>query len=834
MLAITKHIGIINMNSKSKHLISKSCLSSHLFVINKRNNSHAPRSELKNSKRIVVKLGTAVITREDECGIALGRLASIVEQISQLQNKGKQMVMVTSGAVAFGKQKLRQEVLMSRSLRDSVIVGSKNSTDNEQIVKKMRIDPRACAAHGQSGLMALYSAMFSQYGISTAQVLVTKADFYNENTRQNLQATLDELLALNIVPILNTNDAIVAPNEKQMTGATGCDQKGVISIRDNDSLAARLAVMISSDLLLIMSDVDGLYNKPPTERDSYLLHSFNPKCHAQNVQVNFGGSDNNDTDNQKKSKVGTGGMSAKVQAATWALENNCAVVICNGQQEQAVAHVVEGKTIGTHFSALEVSGDGSQENDQGQRPNEEMALRARDGGRSLQRLTPTQRSEIIVDYAEKLEANVQLIEQANKRDLDAARRNELSSELLNRLMLDKKKLHTLCEGMKQIAANSKNILGRVLKCTKLTDDLILQQITVPIGVLLVIFESRPDSLPQIAALSICSGNGLLLKGGSEAYHTNQILHKLAQDSIEKYVPRETISLLNSREEINDLLQLDSKYIDLIVPRGSNQLVKAIQAKSKSIPVLGHAEGVCHVFVDKDADVEMAKRIVRDAKCDYPSACNAMETLLIHKDLLHTPFFDELVDTLEAEKVKLWSGPRLEAAIKFAPPRAEQMSHEYSELELTIELVDDCKVAYSHVNRYGSSHTDTIVTQNAETAAMFMKNVDSACVFHNASTRMSDGYRFGLGAEVGISTGRIHARGPVGVEGLLTTKWLMYGHGQTAQDFNSGKEVFTHEQIDPTLFNPALKTSANTNTNMNNDRHNNDESDDSTTAATGSN
>lgn len=741
--------------------------------------AYAGRSVLKDSKKIVVKLGSAVITREDECGIALGRLASIVEQISQLQNAGKQMVMVTSGAVAFGKQKLRQEVLMSRSLREAVC--SKNT---DAIVKQMTIDPRACAAHGQSGLMALYSAMFSQYGIATAQVLVTKSDFYNEYTRQNLQAALDELLALNIVPILNTNDAIVAPPVKAV------DPKGVISIKDNDSLAARLAVMIHSDLLVIMSDVDGLYNKPPSERDSILLHSFNPKSEQQNGALNFGNNQTNIV-----SKVGTGGMSAKVKAATWALDNNCGVVICNGQQDNAIARVVAGEKIGTHFSCLENAREGNDA------PiNEELASRAREGGRQLQTLSTEKRSEIITTYADKLLENASAIEEANKKDMDAARRNDLSSVLLNRLSLNKKKLQTLAEGMKQIAGNSKNILGRVLKCTKLTDDLILQQITVPIGVLLVIFESRPDSLPQIAALSISSGNGLLLKGGSEAYHTNQILHKLAQDSLEKYVPRETISLLNTREEINELLQLDSKYIDLIIPRGSNQLVKNIQANSKSIPVLGHAEGVCHVFVDKDADVEMAKRIVRDAKCDYPSACNAMETLLIHKDLLHTPFFDELVDTLEAEKVKLWSGPRLDAAIKFAPPKAERMSHEYSELEMTIEIVDDVESAYNHINQYGSSHTDCIVTKNNDTAAMFMKNVDSACVFHNSSTRMADGYRFGLGAEVGISTGRIHARGPVGVEGLLTTKWLMYGQGQTAEDFNKGKEVFTHEQVDPALFN----------------------------------
>ncbi len=286
-------------------------------------------------------------------------------------------------------------------------------------------------------------------------------------------------------------------------------------------------------------------------------------------------------------------------------------------------------------------------------------------------------------------------------------------------------------------------------------------------------------------------------------HTNKILHKLAQDALEKYAPRETISLLNKREEISDLLELDSKYIDLIIPRGSNQLVKQIQKNSKSIPVMGHSEGICHVYVDKDADPETALKVVRDAKCDYPSACNAMETLLVHKDLLNSKLFDRLIEMLEKEHVRLYSGPLLSKTIKFAPPLAKRLNYEYSDLELTIELVDDLDGAIDHINKYGSNHTESIVTQNRDVAAKFMKHIDSACVFHNTSTRMADGYRFGLGAEVGISTGRLHARGPVGVEGLLTTKWLVYGHGHTASEFSSGMRKFLHEQLDPTLFNTRL-------------------------------
>ncbi|XP_050348585.1 delta-1-pyrroline-5-carboxylate synthase isoform X2 [Nymphalis io] len=737
-----------------------------LVSAERKKQTFSDRSQLKYARRLVVKLGSAVITREDGNGLALGRLSSIIEQVAECHHEGRECIMVTSGAVAFGRQKLTQELLMSLSMRETLSPSDHTREDAGSI-----LDPRAAAAVGQSELMSMYDAMFSQYNVKIAQVLVTKPDFYNEETRKNLFCTLSELISLNIVPIVNTNDAVSPPMYiHDDTVVPGTGKKG-IGIKDNDSLSALLAAEIQSDLLIMMSDVDGIYNKPPWEDGARMIHTYTSK---ERDQVQFG----------QKSKVGTGGMDSKVNAATWAMARGVSVVICNGMQDNAIKTIISGRKVGTFFTDSATTSSVSVD---------VIAEKARSGSRVLQKLSPAERASAIHSLADLLLEKKEKIFEANAKDIEEATKTGLEKPLLNRLSLSEGKLKTLSIGLKQIADSSYENVGRLLRKTKLADNLVLRQVTVPIGVLLVIFESRPDSLPQVAALAMASANGLLLKGGKEAAHSNKALMDLVKESLQTFGAQEAISLVSTREEISDLLSME-KHIDLIIPRGSSELVRSIQKQSQHIPVLGHAEGICHVYLDKDADPVKALKVVRDAKCDYPAACNAMETLLLHEDHMSGPLFTEVCNMLKHEGVKIHAGPRLASQLTFGPPAARTMKHEYGSLECCVEIVKDMDEAIDHIHKFGSSHTDVIVTENETTAKQFLSTVDSACVFHNVSSRFADGFRFGLGAEVGISTARIHARGPVGVEGLLTTKWILEGTDHTAAEFNEGKRTWLHEKL----------------------------------------
>ncbi|KAL4444932.1 hypothetical protein ABPG77_003982 [Micractinium sp. CCAP 211/92] len=406
----------------------------------------------------------------------------------------------------------------------------------------------------------------------------------------------------------------------------------------------------------------------------------------------------------------------------------------------------------------------------------DMAVKARAASRALQALSSADRVAILNRIADSLEAHEAQIMAENALDVEAAQ-GKVNEALLQRLVLKPNKIAQLADGIRAIAKQEEPV-GRLISRLEVAEGLVLDKVTSPIGVLLIIFEARPDALPQIASLAIRSGNGLLLKGGKEATRSNALLHKLIVDAVAELAPgvgRDLIGLVTSRDEIDQLLKLHD-VIDLVIPRGSNQLVSYIQQNTK-IPVLGHADGICHIYVDAAADMDKARRICVDSKVDYPAACNAVEKVLVHESLVGEKL-DSLLKALRDAGVTLHGGDRAAGALGLPP--APSARHEYSSLDVTVELVSSIDEAIDHIHGHGSGHTECIITEDQAAADDFLRRVDSACVFHNASTRFSDGYRFGLGAEVGISTARIHARGPVGVEGLLTTRFLMRGAGQTVE------------------------------------------------------
>ncbi|KAA8539678.1 hypothetical protein F0562_026370 [Nyssa sinensis] len=706
------------------------------------------RAFVKDVKRVIVKVGTAVVTRADG-RLSLGRLGALCEQIQELNSQGYEVILVTSGAVGVGRQRLRYRRLINSSFAD---------LQKPQV----ELDGKACAAVGQNGLMALYDTLFSQLDVTSAQLLVTDNDFRDPDFRKQLTETVKSLLSLKVVPIFNENDAVStrkAPYE---------DSSGIFW--DNDSLAALLALELKADLLVLLSDVEGLYSGPPSDPHSKLIHAY-IKERLEGV-ITFG----------DKSRVGRGGMTAKVKAAVYAAQAGIPVVITSGYAGDNIIKVLQGERIGTLFHR-----DAHKWAPLGEVGAREMAVAARESSRRIQALSLQDRRKILLDIAAALETNEKLITTENEADVAAAQQAGYEKSLISRLVLKPGKISSLANSIR-VLANMDEPIGHVLKRTEVADGLILEKTSSPLGVLLVIFESRPDALVQIASLAIRSGNGLLLKGGKEAKRSNVILHKVITAAIPENVGERLIGLVTSREEIPDLLKLDD-VIDLVIPRGSNKLVSQIKESTK-IPVLGHADGICHVYVDRSANMDMARRIVLDAKIDYPAACNAMETLLVHKDLIETGDLNELVVELQIKGVKIYGGPRVSSLLNI--PEAHSFHHEYNSLACTVEIVDDVYAAIDHIHRHGSAHTDSIITEDREVADIFLRQVDSAAVFHNASTRFSDGARFGLGAEVGISTSRIHARGPVGVEGLLTTRWIARGSGQVV-DGDKGV-VYTHRDL----------------------------------------
>ncbi|MGB7581649.1 MAG: glutamate-5-semialdehyde dehydrogenase [Sedimentisphaerales bacterium] len=436
----------------------------------------------------------------------------------------------------------------------------------------------------------------------------------------------------------------------------------------------------------------------------------------------------------------------------------------------------------------------------------EKAKKAKSASILLSAVKTDAKNAALARIAEALKNRSAEIIAANQKDLRLAEKNlpaaagKLAKPLLKRLKFDEGKIADVCAGIESLIKLDDPV-GKTLTATELDEGLNLYKVSCPIGVIGVVFESRPDALVQISTLCLKSGNAVLLKGGSEAANTNKILAKVIAEATcqrsgdsgqrSEGIPDGWIQLLETRQDVAEMLKMDED-IDLVIPRGSNEFVRYIMNHT-NIPVLGHAEGICHVYVDGAAALDMAVKIAVDSKCQYVAVCNATETLLVDSKIAKE-FLPKVKAAFDAKNVELRGCKKTRSIIKVKPATEKDWSTEYLDYILSIKVVESVDEAIEHINHYGSHHTDAIVTQDKATAERFLDLVDSAGVFWNCSTRFSDGYRYGLGAEVGVSTTKIHARGPVGLEGLLIYKWKLLGSGQIVADYAEGKKKFSHKKL----------------------------------------
>ena len=422
----------------------------------------------------------------------------------------------------------------------------------------------------------------------------------------------------------------------------------------------------------------------------------------------------------------------------------------------------------------------------------EIAKQTRSAAQKLAVLSPQERNAALESIATALEQSAPAILAANEADCQAAEKEGISNALYARLKLGETKLASAIAGVRDVAKLNDPV-GAVQIHRELDEGLVLKRVTCPLGVLGIIFEARPEALIQITSLAIKSGNGVILKGGKEAIRSCTVLTEAIHKGLtQTQVSPTAVQLLTTREEIRALLELD-QYVDLIIPRGSNSFVRYVQDNTR-IPVLGHADGICHLYIDKAADMSKAVAITKDAKVGYPAACNAVETLLVNQEIA-AKFLPEIGKVLQEIGVELRGDEKTREFLDIKPATVEDWQTEYSDLILSIKVVDSVEEAIVHINTYGSRHTDAIVTKDYSTANIFLNQVNSAGVYHNCSTRFSDGFRYGFGAEVGISTQQMPPRGPVGLEGLVTYKYQLVGDGHIVATYSGeNAKPFTHKDV----------------------------------------
>lgn len=678
--------------------------------------------------RIAVKVGSNVLTRTDGT-LDITRMSALADQIAALHKTGIEIILVSSGAVASGKS----EISPACSLND---------VDQRQLF----------SAVGQAKLINRYFELFREHGIPVGQVLTVKENFASRSHYLTQQNCMRVMLENGVIPIVNENDTI-SLSELMFT--------------DNDELSGQIATMMEVQALIILSNIDGIYNGAPTDPTSHILREISPDDRLD------------DYIQSDKSSLGRGGMHTKARIARQIAARGIDVYIANGKRNDILTDLMERpeETPCTHFLPSHQPTQGAA-TPPAPPSLEDTFAAVRTASLHLLALNDEDINRALRAVANAVEADMPYLLEENCKDLA---RMSPSDPKYDRLKLTEARLKDIADGIRHVATLP-SPLGRILKESTLPNGLHLQKRSIPFGVIGIIYEARPNVTLDVFALCLKSGNACLLKGGSDADQSNRALvrtiHRvLAQQGIDT----RCVELLPASHEAAAELLHAEKYVDLIIPRGGSKLIDFVRREA-TVPVIETGAGICHTYFDRDGDLIKGTAIVFNAKTRRVSVCNALDCLLTDRQRLAD--LPQLCAPLAQKNVILYADEPAYAALKghypdewLLPATEEDFGREFLDYKMAIKTVDGLDEALAHIRRYSSRHSECIVTENAATAARFCRDVDAACVYVNAPTSFTDGGQFGMGAEIGISTQKLHARGPMALEEITTYKWIIEGNGQ---------------------------------------------------------
>ena len=678
--------------------------------------------------RIAVKIGSNVLTRQDGT-LDVTRMSALVDQIAELYKAGMEIIVVSSGAVASGKS----EITPLRTLSE---------VDQRQLF----------SAVGQAKLINRYFELFRDHGIAVGQVLTVKENFASENHYNIQKNCMAVMLENGVIPIVNENDTISLTE---------------LMFTDNDELSGRIAIMMEVQALVILSNVDGLYNGDPTQPGTHILREIAPEDDLSGyIQTS-------------RSSLGRGGMQTKAGIAREVAAQGIHVYIANGKRNDILTDLLEhrGDTPCTHFLPAQSFAKAEVKKPASQLEPTFAAVRA--ASAKLPAFTAEDINRLLLAIADGVENQADHILAENRKDLE---RMSPENPKYDRLKLTEARLKDMADGVRHVVGLP-SPLGKTLRETIRPNGLHIRKVSVPFGVIGIIYEARPNVTLDVSALCLKSGSACLLKGGHDADCSNRALVKVIHEALEAFGRDvHTVELLPpTREATGEMLCAD-KYVDLLIPRGSSALINFVRREA-TVPVIETGAGICHTYFDRYGDVAKGAAIIHNAKTRRVSVCNALDCLLIDADRLAD--LPRLCEPLAESHVILYADPAAFAALDGHYPAPllqhatdESYGTEFLDYKMAVKTVEGIGEALAHIRHYSSRHSECIVTEDSGHAARFRRDVDAACVYVNAPTSFTDGGQFGMGAEIGISTQKLHARGPMGLEEITTYKWLIDGNGQT--------------------------------------------------------